>query len=308
MLTGAAVALTARRASAAGTPVRMALLPIDTDSCLFYANDQGFFTEAGIDAQIQIIQAGSAVIAAILGGSIDVGFTNPISLAAAHLRGIPIVAIAPGGVYDSRSPATAAIVVPKSSKLKSARDFNGTTMACSGLKTLGQWGPAAWLDRNGGDSKQVQFTEMPFPDMPLALANGRVDSAFPAEPFITESSAAARVFADAFAAVAPRFSLGIWVTTTQWADAHRDVVARFAQAIAKAAAWGNTHHEQSSEILTKYLKLDATVAKGMRRVRYAERLSAAEMQPVIDLAVRYGTLPSPPVAAGQLLYTLGASS
>jgi NitT/TauT family transport system substrate-binding protein len=260
----------------------------------------GFFQEAGIDAQLQIMQAGATIVAAIVGGSLDIGFTNPIALAAAHLRGVPIVAIAPGGIYEGR-PATAAIVVPKTSKIKTARDFSGKTMACSGLKGLGQWAPAAWVDKNGGDSRQIQFVEMPFPDMPLALAQGRVDAAFPAEPYITIARDSSRTFADAYAAIAPRFSIGVWVTTAQWADAHRDVVARFAQVIAKTAAWANSHHEQSAAILAKYVKLEPSVANTMLRVKYAPRLLASDVQPIIDLAAHYGALPNA-VAAEQLMY------
>jgi NitT/TauT family transport system substrate-binding protein len=302
LLGGAALSLAPRIASAAGTPVRIALLPIDTDSLPYYAQDLGYFQEAGLDPQIQVIQAGSSVVTAIVGGSIDIGFTNPISLAAAHLAGIPIVAIASAGVYEAREVPTAAILVPKNSTIKTARDLNGKTMACSGLKTLGQWAPAVWIDKNGGDSSLVKFAEMPFPDMPLALAQGRVDAAFPAEPFITLSKENSRVFADAFASVAPRFSLGIWVTTKAWADAHKDVVTAFANVMAKTAAWSNTHNRESAAILAKYAKLEPGIVGSMARVRNAPRVAASDMQPVIDLAARYGTLPSPPVSADQLIY------
>jgi NitT/TauT family transport system substrate-binding protein len=299
---GAALAATPRAVSAAGTPVRIALLPIDTDSLPYYAQDLGYFQEAGIEPQIQVIQAGSSVVTAIIGGAIDIGFTNPISLAAAHLAGIPIVAIASAGVYEAREVPTAAIMVPKNSTIKTARDFSCKTMACSGLKTLGQWAPAAWIDKNGGDSSAVKFAEMPFPDMPLALAQERVDAAFPAEPFVTRSKDVSRVFADAFASVAPRFSLGIWVTSKAWADAHRDLVTAFANVMAKTATWSNGHNRESSLILAKYAKLEPAVASSMARVRNAPRLVASDMQPVIDLAAHYGTLPSPPISADQLIY------
>jgi NitT/TauT family transport system substrate-binding protein len=298
----AALSFAPRRVAAAGTPIRIALLPIDTDSLPYYAQDLGYFQAAGIDSQIQVIQAGSSVITAIVGGSIDIGFTNPISLAAAVQHGIPIVAIAAAAVYEAHEVPTAAIVVPNNSTLKTAKDLNGKTMACSGLKTLGQWAPAVWIDKNGGDSSQVKFAEMPFPDMPLALAQGRVDCAFPAEPFITQAKDVSRVFADAFAAVGPRFSLGIWVTSKQWADAHRDLVAAFAQVMGKTAAWSNQHHAESAGILAKYIKLDSSVAAKMARVRNAPRLVASDMQPVIDLATRYGTLPAPAMSADMLMY------
>ena len=174
-------------------------------------------------------------------------------------------------------------------------------MACSGLKNLGQWGPAIWIDKNGGDSSTVKFVEMPFPEMPVALATGRVDSAFPAEPFITISKDSSRLFADAFAAVAPRFNLGIWVTSKPWAESHKELVSAFAGVMSKTAAWSNSNHAQSAAILAKYAKLEPSVVSSMARVPNATRLQATDMQPVIDLAVKYGTL-SRNVPAEQLIY------
>jgi NitT/TauT family transport system substrate-binding protein len=301
LLGSAALTVVPNLAMAANAVVRLALLPIDTDAVAYYANDLGYFKDAGIDMEIGVIQAGSTVVAAILGGSIDIGFTNVISLASAHMHGIPLVAIAPGGIYAPNNAATAVIMVPKDSPIKTAADFSGKTMACSGLKNLGQWAPAAWIDKNGGDSSKVQFVEMPFPDMPVALASHRVDWAIPAEPFLTESKTVARVFANAYAAIAPQFSIGVWVTTKDWADAHKDIVAKFAQAIGRAAAWGNTHHAESGAILAKYGKFDPSVSQTMLRVKYATRITASDLQPIIDLAAHYGALTST-IPADTLIY------
>ena len=297
---GGAALLAGARPARAADALRVALLPVDPAACAYYAKELGYFADAGITADIQVIQAGSAVAAAVTAGSLDIGWSNPISIAAAHLRNIPLVAIAGGGVYIEHEP-TAAIVVPKNSKLKTAKDFNGTTMACSGLKTVGQWGPAAWIDKNGGDSSTVKFVEMPFPDMPLALAQNRVDSAFSAEPFITLGKNDSRVFVDALVAVAPRFAFGFWVAMQPWAEAHKDLVARFAQVMSRTATWANAHHSESGAILSQFSKLDPAVVKSMLRVTYATRLQASDVQPMLDLATHYGTLPTP-VPADQIIF------
>jgi ABC-type nitrate/sulfonate/bicarbonate transport system substrate-binding protein len=297
---GAATLWPPRRALAADVPLRMALLPVDADAVLYYGSDLGYFREVSIEPEIQSIQAGSSVVAAIVGGSLDVGWTTPISLAAAHQHGVPLVAVAPCGIYELHAP-TAAIMVPKDSPIKSARDFSGKRMACSGLRELGQWAPAAWIDKNGGDSRQVEFVEIPFADMPLALAQHRIDAAFPAEPFVTLAKDSSRIFADAYAAIAPRFGIGVWVTTAQWADAHRELVVKFIDVVAESAMWANAHRDQSAIILAKYGKLDPALVRRMARVRYAPRLLASDLQPLIDLGAHYGALPSA-VAASELIY------
>jgi NitT/TauT family transport system substrate-binding protein len=301
LLGGAAFLAAPRRAVAAdAVALRIALLPVDPAACPYYAKELGYFDDAGINPDIQVIQSGSAIVSAVVAGSLDIGWSNPISVAAAHLRGIPIVAIAAGGVYIAHE-VTSAILVPKNSTLKTARDLNGKTMACSGLRTIGQLGPAAWIDKNGGDSSTVKFVEMPFPDMPQALAGNRVDCVFAAEPYITLAKDSSRVFADALAAVAPRFSFGVWVASQQWADSHRDLVAKFGGVMGRTAGWANAHHAESASILSAAGKLDPAVAKNMLRITYALRLLNGDIQPVLDLATHYGTLPST-VAAEQIVF------
>jgi NitT/TauT family transport system substrate-binding protein len=296
----AAFGFATRVARAAETPLQIAMLPVDPAAGAYYAQDLGYFRDAGLRPSLQVIQAGSAVVAAVLSNAIDIGWSNPISVAAARLRGLPLVCIAAGGVYVD-GQVTAGIVVPNASPAKTAKDLNGKTIGISGLKTLGEWSSAAWIDKNGGDSRSIHWVEMPFPEMPTALAQNRVDAAYAAEPFITLSKDSARVFADAFGAIAPRFMIGSWITTQSWADAHKDVVAHFAQAMARASLWANDHHDQSALILAKYSKLDPAVTKTMARVAYGTRPVAAEIQPVLDVAFRYGAL-SAQVNADDLIY------
>jgi len=68
-------------------PLKIATTPTDIGSQVFYAQDQGFFKTAGLDAQVQVISNGGAIIAAVSGGSVDVAQSNVVSLAAAHQHG-----------------------------------------------------------------------------------------------------------------------------------------------------------------------------------------------------------------------------
>ena len=71
------------RAFAADASVRIATLTIDAGASCYYAQEQGFFKRAGIDAQIQAIASGGAIVAAVASNAVDVGFANLVSVAAA---------------------------------------------------------------------------------------------------------------------------------------------------------------------------------------------------------------------------------
>jgi NitT/TauT family transport system substrate-binding protein len=113
----------------------------------------------------------------------------------------------------------------------------------------------------------VKFVEVNPPTVMLgALAQGRIDAATPPEPIMTQSlQNDARIFGDPFAAVAPRFFIGLWIARTDWLKANPDLARRFADAIYEAGRWANGHRDESAAILAKYAKGDPAVFRTMRR-------------------------------------------
>jgi NitT/TauT family transport system substrate-binding protein len=273
-------------------PIKLATIPIDTGAEAFYAADQGFFKKNDLDIEIERISNGSAITAAVVSGSLDIGFSNVISLAIAFQHGVPITLIAPGSVYNTKAPTTVCSVAT-GSPIKTAKDLNGKIFATNGLKNIGEFAPRAWIDRNGGDSSTVKFVEMPFPDMAAALAAGRIDAAVLAEPTATVAKSQLRFLSKCYDGPGNDYLLGAWFVTTAWATAHPDLVKKFQQAMRETAVWANANHPATAAILAREAKIDPAIALSMNRAPYAERLDPAQIQPVIDVTAKYGSLPAP---------------
>lgn len=286
-VTAAASAIPLR--ARAADVVRFATIPIDTGAQVYFAESQKLFAKVGLDANVQSIPNGSAITAAVLGGSVDVGFSNILSLATAHEKGIPITLIAPAGLYLTKAP-TSVMMVPKDSPATDARSLNGKTVAVNGLRNITQLAVQAWVDKNGGDSKTLKFAEMPFTDMPIALASHRVDAALIAEPAVTEAKNNAKVFAKPYDAIAPDFLIAGWFTSKAWAAAHPELVKKVAAVIRESGAWANKNGTASAGVLASATKLDPATLRTMVRSVYAEKLDPGSIQPLIDLAARYGIL------------------
>jgi NitT/TauT family transport system substrate-binding protein len=267
--------------------LKIATTPVDIGAEVFYAQDKGFLKNNGLDSQIQVISNGAAITAAVISGAIDIAQSNIASLASAHEAGLDVVIIAPAGQYSSKVPTTA-LIVSKNSPIKTAKDLNGKTIAGNGLKNITQVGAFAWMDKNGGDTSTAKFVEMPFPDMPGALAAGRIDAAVIAEPELSAalSKGEVRVLANCYDAIAKDFMIGAWFTTGTWAKAHPDLVKRFSKAMSQTADWANKNQSSSAELLTKYTKIEVT--PGMKRAVYADKLTPTLVQPLIDGAAKYG--------------------
>jgi NitT/TauT family transport system substrate-binding protein len=297
---GLATAASPLGASAA-TAVRLTTLPVDGTALAFYANDLNYFQDAGLDVTIQTVANGAVITASVISNSIDIGWSNIISLAAAYKRGLPVSIIGAGGMSVTGSLATQ-LMVRKDSPIHTAADLSGKVIGTTGLADVGQLAPELWVDKNGGKASTVKFIEVPFPQLPAALEAGRVDAAWLAEPFIHAAEPFARTLATCFDAVAPRWMLGAWFATPAYISANRGVVDVFRTVITKTATWANANHDQSAVILAKYSHLDPAVVKEMHRITYATRPEAALIQPAIDLAARYGAIAAS-FPAQELMYS-----
>jgi NitT/TauT family transport system substrate-binding protein len=290
----AATAFVAQRraARADGETIRVATLPIDATAAVYYADQIGYFKRAGVDVEISTFTNGAASGAALAGGAADVGLIDVVSMAAAHSHGVPLVFLAPGAVY-TKDAQTYVLLVPQTSPIKTAKDFAGKTIAVNGIKNINQIPTEAWIDNSGGDSTSVKFVEMPYPAMPAALDEARVDAAAETEPVIALTNGKYRIISVADNTIAPAFMVAGFAANTAWVKAHPDLAAKFSTALLQANKWANANRAASATILARVSHLSPDVTGRMIRAYYGERLDAAQIQPVIDATAKYGVIPRP---------------
>jgi len=135
----------------------------------------------------------------------------------------------------------------------------------------------------------IAFKTKTLAEMGAALASGRVDAVSSVEPFLSLVIAdGGRLLANHFDAVSKDCLLGEWFTTADYAKAQPGVIRRFNAVMHDAAVWANANQSASGKILEKYMKVP--LSPGARRTLYGDRLRPAEIQPLIDVAARYGAL------------------
>ena len=72
------------------------------------------FKRAGLDASIQMIGTGAAIVAAVAGHTVDIGMSNVVTIAQAHAKDLPFSFVAPGSMYLSTAPNAQFVVMPQS--------------------------------------------------------------------------------------------------------------------------------------------------------------------------------------------------
>jgi NitT/TauT family transport system substrate-binding protein len=262
----------------------------ETYAEVYYAQDMGFFHDAGMDVEITTMVSGAAIIAGVASGALDIGGAGLSAIANSHIHGLPIYLIAPGGVYSSASP-TSGLIVAKASPIRKAADLSGKTIGVTTLRDAAQVSVMSWIDQNGGDSSKVQFTEIPASALGAAVSTGRIDAAFVPEPNFSQSLNDDRLLGRAYDGIASRFLTIGWLSSKTFLDKNIDVAQKFSAVMRRTATWATKNPARSAEILAKYSKLPVEVIEATHRTTYSQTLDPKLVQPVIDVSVKYKALP-----------------
>lgn len=298
-IAGALVAPTlARVARAADVPtLKVAIQPIEPSCQPFYAEANGFLSKAGIGVDVSTVQTSPVILQALLSGTYDIGSATVTTLALAHIKGLPIVIVGPQAVVE-RGVVQGGIVVSANSAIKTAKDLEGKTFAVSGLGTIAEFVPRAWVDKNGGDSSTLKFSEVPFPAIGDAIAAGRADAGWLNEPFFTIATRKGQVklLTTADDVMPPVYLATAWFATAAWAKAHSDLVARFVRTMDQAAVWANANPDKVVPILVDKLKADPAMLAIGHRATFTDKLVNAQIQPLIDIVTKYQKVPNFPAS------------
>jgi NitT/TauT family transport system substrate-binding protein len=289
-----------RAAPAAGdAPIRLGFLGTDVSSGPLYAAASGAYARAGLDVALKPYRKAFQPLAALQSGDLDVGFADIISAVHAIEHGVPVVILAPAAIYDSRTPITV-LIAPKDHPVHSGADLNGKRLAVPAPHDLGEIATRNWIDKHGGNDKTVHYvSNIGFTDIVGALNGGQVDAAEMSEPIKTEIAPLTSFVAATFDDIAPKFVIGVFLARKSWVAAHPALAKRFTLAMSEAARWANTHHAQTAQILARRYHTPPGVIATMVRATYPEHLTAALIQPVVDVAARFGVVR--PIAASTLL-------
>src|SRR5262249_34523918 len=166
---------------------------------------KGFWADQSLDVQFTPFQTGSDELVALTTSQIDFAAGTP---SAAYFnatdRGVPVKLIANLSVTNPQSKSVGISVradVMDSGRYQSLADLKGLKIAIGSPVGAGNISDMQWLRltaKGGITMKDLDFTIVPFPQMPQALANKAVEAAYLVEPFLSvavEQQKTARVIA-----------------------------------------------------------------------------------------------------------------
>jgi NitT/TauT family transport system substrate-binding protein len=273
--------------------IRLGTGPDQSVTPILYAISAGIYKKYGITVEPVALSSGSAAAAALAGGSVDIAKTSAIGTVTAIAKGLPFTAIGSLGHYESARPNYALLVLTDG-PIKAPADLAGKTFASLSLVDQNAVSTQAWLDAHHVDRTTIKYLEVPPSASLAALEAHRIDAVTTFEPFFSQmvESGKARVLGYPMDAVAHRFPDTLMFAKADWVGANRDTVDKFLRATREAAAYVGGHENETLPLLVKFLNLDPA---GLGHQHFPPRgvgLTAADLQPVIDAAARYGVIPN----------------
>lgn len=273
--------------------IKVGAIPIVDVAPLHLGIAKGFFKEQGLDVQVINTTGGAAAVPGVASGQFDFAFGNIVSVIVARSQGIDLKVIAEGNSSTGQEGKDfGGIVVPKDSPITSAKQLSGKTVSVNNLKNVGDTTIRASVRKAGGDPTSVKFIELPFPDMPAALANKRVDAAWIVEPFFTVAKdQGARVIASTFVDAAPDMTVGTYFTTQETVTDKPELTKKFTAAVKKSLKYASDHPDEARQILQTYTKISPQVAQQITLPAWPQDVNAQSVQTIADLMREDGLVP-----------------
>lgn len=288
----AAAAAVPRGAVAQAAKLRMGAPVSDAFAEPFFAQAAGAFARIGFEIEAQNLSNAGAVVAAVAGGSLDLGVGDLVSSSNAFNKGVPIQMLAAGGLYQASEPVTF-LCVAKDSSIRAPRDLEGKTLAVPTLVGLTTVAVHAWMSQNGVDATKVKIIELTASSTPAAIVRGTIDAALLGEPFYTRTRNEVRDIGRPFDAIAKEFLFTAWFAARSWIEADRERARRVVGAIYDTARWSNAHRAETLVLYANNGKMDVDQIRGMARTTFATAIVPAQVQPVLDVGEKYKLIDKP---------------
>ena len=280
---------------------KLGYMKIVDNAAMFVAMEKGFFKSEGLELETVPMAGGALIVQGVTSGDLQIGWTNVISLYQAHVEGFDFKFVAGGATNVKGTNETHAIEVLKTSPIVRAKDLEGKTVAVNTLNNIVHLMAMAWLDKNGANSSKVKFVELPFPNMEAALAAGKVDAISVQEPFATAAvqKGTARVLAQPWGEVLPKFLIASWFASDKWIQKNRTTVQAFVRAINRGIDAIHADPDASRSSMVKWAGLNPDLAGKIGLPVFEKGLSEPDLQATIDLTAKYKMI-SRPFKAGQV--------
>ncbi|MEQ3549797.1 ABC transporter substrate-binding protein [Pseudonocardia nematodicida] len=283
-----------------GGPTTLAVgtLPIANAAGMYLGMQEGFFAEEGLEIEPTVLQGGNEIVTGLVSGDYDVGFVGYISAGVAAGRNVPVcVVTASDATGTTAEDDWQVMVAGPGNTIDSPQDLAGNAIGINALGGVAEVLITAALDREGVPPGSVEFIEVPFPEVPAAIAADRIVAGYTAEPFVTTvlDQGGEVVFAPQ-STLAPEYPNGAYAASRQFVEGDPELVERFTRAMNRSLEHARDNPDAVRQIIPTYTQIPAEIAERMRLPVFTSELDRAAIDEQMSFMQQYGIVDTAPTA------------
>jgi len=274
--------------------VKIGHLPILASLPLYVAQENGYFTEQGIEIEVSKLQSSNQLVDALVRGDIDIVVESSAvpaliveTIDSNKLKIFSVSDITPETPFDS-------VIVKADSTLTTLKDlenkkigvFPGST-ATNLLKK--------YLTEQGIDISTIEFIQIIPPTQLSALYEGSIDALHPYEPSTTiaiESGNAKKIYGSVYANQLNHNPQGVALVSTAFIKSNPELAKKTIAAFDKASDFIEQNDEETRKIIEKYVGVDENVANKvvLLYMGRSDKIDTTIMQEYADMIFEIGEL------------------
>jgi NitT/TauT family transport system substrate-binding protein len=240
------------------TNLKLGYVPYADDAPAFLAQEKGIFRKHGLNVEFVPAPNPVAAVAALTSDKHQLAFVTDPVLINANLQNTKLKCVAPvvGRQPTDEKRDGTTLIAAKDSGIKGVKDLAGKKVAMVQLNSLNSLDIQALSVKAGIDYKSVQFIQMPFPQMPAALDQGRVQAAVIVQPFAqTAIDKGHTVINHPNRELWPGGTIVCFAALAEYIDENPEVIKGFNAAMRESITYTKDHESEAKAALTKHMDL-----------------------------------------------------
>ncbi|NEK59486.1 ABC transporter substrate-binding protein [Geodermatophilus sabuli] len=282
----------------APTTINVGTLPTANAAAMYLGIQEGFFEEEGLTIEPTTLGTGQEIVVGLVSGDFDFGFIGYISAGVAASQNVPVcVLTASDAAGTTPEDDWQVMVAGGDSPINGPQDLPGKTIGVNALGTVAEIMIKAALEKDGVDPQSIELLEVPFPEVPAAIAAGRIDAGFTAEPFVTQVlDAGGKVVMAPQSSLAPEYPNGSYSTSQQYYEGNTDVVERFTTAMNRSLDHARENPAAVREIIPTYTQIPPELADRIRLPVFTSELDEEAIDEQLGFVEQFGVAADAPSA------------
>lgn len=273
--------------------VQAGFIPVIDVAALYLGIDKGFFDNAGIDLQVNVGQGGAALVPPVVSGEYQFAFSNMVSILTGVSKGLPLQVIGAGSSSTGVEGADVTMLhAPQDSGIDSPADLAGKRVSVNTVGNLLELLGRVAIDSAGGNSDDVQFVELGFPEAIAALMTGDIDAMVGAEPFGTVAIEDGNpAIASPYLDMSSESMLtSVYFTSQQQLAENPELFEAIRTAIDSSLSYAQEHPDEVRAQLPKFTQMTPEVIEKVLLPTFSPEIPKESVDLFIEYAEKYGYL------------------